>query len=97
LSGEGEEEESDGGKGPLREVGACAPLTKSRGGSRGTGAWGGRGSAHRQAVYGGVVRATEALVRAVEASGSAAVATAAATTAPVEPSRNRKRGFSTLR
>jgi hypothetical protein len=43
------------------------------------------------------VRATEALVRAVEASGSAAVATAAATTAPVEPSRNRKRGFSTLR
>jgi hypothetical protein len=42
-------------------------------------------------------RTAEALARATEASGSAAVATAAATTAPVEPSRKRKRGFSTLR
>jgi hypothetical protein len=42
-------------------------------------------------------RATEAPVRTAEASGSAMVATAAATTAPVEPSRKRKRGFSTLR
>jgi hypothetical protein len=42
-------------------------------------------------------RAAEALVRATEASGSAAVAMADATTAPVEPSRKRKRGFSTLR
>jgi hypothetical protein len=39
-SGEGEEEESDGGRLP-REVGACAPLTERRGGGRGTGAWGG--------------------------------------------------------
>jgi hypothetical protein len=35
--------------------------------------------------------------RAAEASGGAAVSTSAATTAPVEPSRKRKRGFSTLR
>jgi hypothetical protein len=34
---------------------------------------------------------------AVEASGSEAVATPAATTTPVEPSKKRKRGFSTLR
>jgi hypothetical protein len=39
----------------------------------------------------------EASARAVEASGSDAVATPAATIAPVEPSRKRKRGFSTLR
>jgi hypothetical protein len=39
----------------------------------------------------------KAPVRAAEAYGSAAVATAAATTAPAEPSRKRKWGFSTLR
>jgi hypothetical protein len=39
----------------------------------------------------------EETTRVSEASGSAAVATAAATTAPVESSRKRKRGFSTLR
>jgi hypothetical protein len=39
----------------------------------------------------------EEAVRAAEAPGSAAVATAAATTTPVEPTRKRKRGFSTLR
>jgi hypothetical protein len=44
-----------------------------------------------------VVRAAEAPARATEASGSAATATPAATTASVEPSRKRKRGFSTLR
>jgi hypothetical protein len=40
-----------GGRPPW-EVGACAPHTKSRGGGRGTSAWGGRGSARHQAVYG---------------------------------------------
>jgi hypothetical protein len=39
----------------------------------------------------------KAPARAAEASGSAAVATAAATTALVEPSRKRKQVFSTLR
>jgi hypothetical protein len=42
-------------------------------------------------------RSTKEAARAAEVSGSAAVATPAATTAPVEPSRKRKRGFSTLR
>jgi hypothetical protein len=42
-------------------------------------------------------RAAVAPMRSTEASGSAAVATTAATTTPVEPSRKRKRGFSTLR
>jgi hypothetical protein len=42
-------------------------------------------------------RAAEAPARVTEASGSAAVATPAATTAFVEPLRKRKRGFSTLR
>jgi hypothetical protein len=32
--------------------GILRPLTESRGGGRGTSAWGGRGSACRQAVYG---------------------------------------------
>jgi hypothetical protein len=43
------------------------------------------------------VRTAEVPARTTEASGSAAVATPAATTASVEPSRKRKRGFSTLR
>jgi hypothetical protein len=42
-------------------------------------------------------RAVEAPTRATEASGSVVVATPTATTASVEPSRKRKRGFSTLR
>jgi hypothetical protein len=42
-------------------------------------------------------RTAEAPARAAEAFGSAAVVTAAATVAPVKPSRKRKRGFSTLR
>jgi hypothetical protein len=42
-------------------------------------------------------RDAEAPARVAEASGSEAVATPATTTAPVEPSRKRKRGFSTLR
>jgi hypothetical protein len=41
--------------------------------------------------------AAEVPARVAEASGTAAVATAAATTTPVEPSRKRKWGFSTLR
>jgi hypothetical protein len=36
--------EATGGRPPW-EVVACAPLTKSRGGGRGTSAWGGHGSA----------------------------------------------------
>jgi hypothetical protein len=42
-------------------------------------------------------RAAEASTPAAEASGSAVVVTPAAATASVEPSRKRKRGFSTLR
>jgi hypothetical protein len=42
-------------------------------------------------------RTAEVPACAVEASRSAAVATAAATAVPVEPSRKRRRGFSTLR
>jgi hypothetical protein len=42
-------------------------------------------------------RAAEVPTCVMEASRSTAVATPAATTASVEPSRKRKRGFSTLR
>jgi hypothetical protein len=45
----------------------------------------------------GVVRVAVVPARVAEASGRGAVATPAATTAPVEPSRKTKRGFSTLR
>jgi hypothetical protein len=90
----GEEEESDGGHALLRG-GILHPLTESRRGGRGASARGGRGSARRQAVCGrgGAHRGSAS----AEASGSAAVETAAATTAPVKPSRKRKWGFSTLR
>jgi hypothetical protein len=39
------------GVGLPREVGAFAPLAQSRGGGGRDGAWGGRGSACRQASY----------------------------------------------
>jgi hypothetical protein len=42
-------------------------------------------------------RAAEVPAREAEASGGAAVATPVAAAAPVEPSRKRKWGFSTLR
>jgi hypothetical protein len=42
-------------------------------------------------------RVAEAPARAAEAPGGAAAATPAALAVPVEPSRKRKRGFSTLR
>jgi hypothetical protein len=42
-------------------------------------------------------RAAEALAHAAKVTGSAAVATSAAATTPVEPPRKRKQGFSTLR
>jgi hypothetical protein len=43
------------------------------------------------------VRAADVPARSAEASGGAAAATLATATASVEPSRKRKRGFSTLR
>jgi hypothetical protein len=42
-------------------------------------------------------RAAEVTARAAEASGGATVAASVAASAPAEPSRKRKRGFSTLR
>jgi hypothetical protein len=44
-----------------------------------------------------VAHAAEVPVRTAEASGSATVATSVVASAPVKPSRKRKRGFSTLR
>jgi hypothetical protein len=43
------------------------------------------------------VRAAKVPAHATEASGGATAATSAAVIAPVEPSRKRKQGFSTLR
>jgi hypothetical protein len=50
-SSDEEEEESDGGRALPREVGAFALLAQSRGGGGGDSAWGGRGSARRQAAF----------------------------------------------
>jgi hypothetical protein len=44
-----------------------------------------------------VARIAEVPVHAAEAAGGVAVVMSAAATAPVEPPRKRKRGFSTLR
>jgi hypothetical protein len=44
-----------------------------------------------------LARTTEWPARAAEASEGSMVAASAATSAPAEPSRKRKRGFSTLR
>jgi hypothetical protein len=49
-SGEGEEEESDGGQAPPERWG-LRPLTESHGGGRGASAWGRRGSARHRALY----------------------------------------------
>jgi hypothetical protein len=89
-SGEGEEEESDGGQAPSERWEPAPPSPRATetveeqvpgaGAEMPTARWSTEGAAH-----------------AAEASGSAAAAVAATTTAPVDPSRNRKRGFSTLR
>jgi hypothetical protein len=44
-----------------------------------------------------LARTTEVPARAAEASGGATVAASAVASAPTQPSRKRKRGFSTLR
>jgi hypothetical protein len=78
------------GAGPSREVESPTPVTTGRGGGR-------RGSAHGE--RGGACYGTS-----VEAPAGAAGALASTTVAPVgvtralpEPSRKRKRGFSSLR
>jgi hypothetical protein len=84
---EEEEEEEDDGGCALPERWEPTPPTGSRRGGERAGVWGGRHS------RGGVGRGGAL----AEASGGAVVATLVAPTAPAEPSRKRKRGFSTLR
>jgi hypothetical protein len=93
-SSDEDEEESDGGRAPSERWDPTPPSPRAvEEQAPGAGA---EAPAIGQSVE-GTVCATEAPTRTAEVSGSAAVATTAATTAPVEPSRKRKRGFSTLR
>jgi hypothetical protein len=96
-SGEGEEEESDGGPAPFERWEPVLPSPRAAEAAEEQAPGAGAEVPTTRRSTEGAVRATEAQARTVEASGSAAVATAAATTAPVEPSRKRKRGLSTLR
>jgi hypothetical protein len=88
--GEGEEEESDGGQAPSERWEPAPPSPRAA-------------EAAEEQVPGAGAEVptarqyTEGAACTAEASGSAAAAVAAATTTPVEPSRKRKRGFSTLR
>jgi hypothetical protein len=95
-SGEEEEEESDGGQPPLRG-GSLRPLTESHGGGRGASAWASAEAPATRRSTEGVARVVEAPARAAEESGSAVAATPVTAIASGEPSRKRKRGFSTLR
>jgi hypothetical protein len=77
--------------------GSLRPLTQSRGGGGRDSAWGGRGNARRQAAYErGAARRGGAGARCWDDWGEA-VAMPAKATAPAEPPRMRKWGFSTLR
>jgi hypothetical protein len=96
LSEEEEEEESDGGQAPLRG-GSPRPLTESRGGGGGTSAGAGAGAPAAERFTEEAAHAVEVPARAAEVSGGATVAASVAASAPAEPSRKRKRGFSTLR
>jgi hypothetical protein len=96
-SSEEDEEESDGGRAPSERWDPAPPSPRAVEAVEeqppGAGA---EAPTIGQSVE-GTACATEAPTRTAEVSGSATVATTAATTAPVEPSRKRKRGFSTLR
>jgi hypothetical protein len=90
LSGEGEEEESDGGQAPSERWEPALPSLRAA------------EAAQEQVPGAGAEapaarRSTEEAARATEVSGGVVVATPAAATARVKPSRKRKRGFSTLR
>jgi hypothetical protein len=96
-SKEEEEEESDGGQAPLERWEPAPPSLRAaeaaedqapRAGAKAPAA----GRSTEEAAH-----TAEVLAHAAEASGSTTVATSAVASAPVEPSRRSKRGFSTLR
>jgi hypothetical protein len=97
YSSSDEEEKEESGGGGLSPIGgSLRPLTQSCGGGKGDSAWGGRGSARRQAAYerGDACRGGAGAHHWT--TGGAAAATPAAATTSAEPTRKRKRGFSTL-
>jgi hypothetical protein len=92
-SGGGEEDESDRGQPPSERWDPAPPSPRAAEAAKEQ-APGEAPTAGRSVEE--AARAAEVPVRAAEASGSTAVATAVASTTPIEPSRKMKRGFSTL-
>jgi hypothetical protein len=78
-------------------MGACTPSPRVAEAAEERALGAGAGVPTNKRSTEGTARVAEALTRVTEASRSAAVAALAATMASVEPSRKRKRGFSTLR
>jgi hypothetical protein len=80
-----------------REVDAPTPVAKSRRGTKEQAPVAGAEAPATGRSVEGAARAAEASACASETSGSAAAAATGATAASAEPSRKRKRAFSTLR
>jgi hypothetical protein len=96
-SDEEEEEESDGGRAPPERWEPSPPSPRAAEAAEETVPRAGVGAPAAGHPTREATRAAEAPARAVEMAGGEAVATPAVATAPAEPLRKRKRGFSTLR
>jgi hypothetical protein len=89
-SSDEEEEESDGGRAPLERWEPLPPLPRAAEVAEETAPGAGAGAPAAR-------RPTREATRAAKMAGGEAVAAPAVATAPAEPPRKRKRGFSTLR
>jgi hypothetical protein len=97
LSGEEEEEESDGGRAPPERWQPSTPSPRAAEAAEETVPGAGTGAPSARQPTKEATRVVEAPARAAETAGGAAAAALAAATTPTEPPRKRKRGFSTLR
>jgi hypothetical protein len=91
------EEESDGERALAERWEAAPPLPRAAEPAEEIVPGAGAGVTVARQPMREAARAAEALAHAAKVTGSAAVATSAAATTPVEPPRKRKQGFSTLR
>jgi hypothetical protein len=92
-----EEDESDRGRDLPERWEPSPPSPRAAEAAEETAPGAGAGAPAARQPTGEVTHAAEAPAHAAEMTGGEAMATLAAATASTEPSRKRKRGFSTLR
>jgi hypothetical protein len=96
-SSDDEEEESDGGRAPPERWDPSPPSPRAAEAAKMTAPRAGAEVPAARHPTREALRTAEAPARAVGSTGGATTATPAVTATSVEPPRNRKRGFSTLR